>query len=81
MTPYNGRSCANCKIYNTATKTCQIMVPYLAGKIEPTDYCTQHISTCYNCANCGMGILSPIFVQVSPENYVPYCENCYRLIR
>ena len=77
----DGRSCDNCKIYNRDTKTCQIMIPYLAGKIKPTDYCTQHISTCYNCASCGMGILSPIFVQFSETDIRPYCENCYARIR
>ena len=79
-TYHSNLSCANCRIYLAEQKTCQLMQQMMAGKIEPTDFCSHHMSEANKCDSCKRGVLEPIFV-IFDENHIgTYCENCYRAI-
>ena len=74
------QSCADCRIYLADQKTCQIMQPMMQGQIEPTDYCTHHMSFAHKCDVCHRGILKPMFSPLGNDAYGTYCESCYRSI-
>lgn len=52
------------------------MISQKQGKIEPNDFCSQHMSKIAICEVCGGGVLNP-FIEVNNENEVHvYCPNC-----
>jgi hypothetical protein len=67
--------CQTCKAYFPATKTCQLMIPQLAGTVEPTDYCSKYINELHQCEICHNGLLIPIVETQNDEVHI-YCSNC-----
>lgn len=70
--------CNTCKLYIPQQKTCQIM-PNLAGRINPDDFCSQHKNHLEVCELCGVGLLIPI-IRVQDNVVHTYCENCIQRI-
>ena len=67
--------CAKCKLYLPQTKTCQIMIPQMQGKIEPEDHCSKCMPIISICEVCGGGTLTP-FIEIEGETVHTYCQNC-----
>ena len=67
--------CHSCKLYIPQQKTCQLMIQQMQGRIEPDDYCSQHIQDIPICEGCGAAILVP-YIQVRGNEAHIYCVNC-----
>ena len=69
------KKCNTCQLYIPQNRTCQIMIPAMAGKVDPTDHCSFHNDNLLICEICGGGLLEPIIEVVDDIPHV-YCANC-----
>lgn len=69
--------CNNCKLYLADRKTCQLMIPQMKGKIEPTDYCSKHMPEIQVCMYCGQPLLTPLVEVIKEDETRIYCQTCY----
>ena len=69
------KKCATCNIYVPQSRSCQIMIPAMQGKIGPDDHCSKHNDEMIFCEVCGAGLLEP-FIEVIDGTVHIYCSNC-----
>lgn len=70
------KKCSTCQLYIPQSKTCQIMIPAMQGKIEPDDYCSQHNDHILACEICGAGLLEPfIYVDNDGKIHIACAEH------
>ena len=68
--------CQTCQLYLAQQKICQLMIPQMQGKIQPTDFCSQHMKDIPLCETCGAGVLTPFIEVIGDTEYHVYCPNC-----
>lgn len=72
------KKCDTCNLYVRQSLTCQIMVPQMAGRVQPTDYCSKHNDHLPICERCGAGLLDPI-IEVFDGKVHILCAQCNQL--